>query len=151
LQSAREEDVPARSLAGHDIVGYRDVATLQPEAVALVAKVLHILAAFDSVARAERMDGDVAVKGADLVTSFSDEGRAHGVEHDVPFNVDVAAVVHDSPARRVDDGTVDNRRRCGVLVDAGAMEVHSVTTARVQAASCDLELRDAIHHHWVAV
>ena len=79
------------------------------------------------------MNGDVAVERADFVAGLGHIGRPDGVEHHVAFHVDVAAVVHDAPARRIDHGAIADRGGLGIFVDAGAMEVHGVAAARIQA------------------
>ena len=45
VEPRREEDEAGVALAGGDVVGHRDVAALEPEAVAVVAEVVDVLAA----------------------------------------------------------------------------------------------------------
>ncbi len=147
---AREEDVSRAALAGHHVVRDRHVAPLQPKTVPLVAEILLRHAAIDVFTRSLRMNGDVAVERANLVAGLGHIGRAHGIEHHVPLRIDIARVIDDAPAGRIDHRAVDNRGGIVLFVDAGAVKVHGVAAARIQTGARHLHLRNAVDHHRLA-
>src|SRR5262249_5708713 len=128
------------ALARGDIAHERDVAPLEPEAVALMSEVLDGLARLDPLAGAPRVDGDVLDKRADPVPRLGHLRRTRGgIEHVVRTD-HIAAVSDDAPARAVDHGAIVDGYGLVFGVGSGPVEVDGIPAARIQPGPGDLRL-----------
>src|SRR5262249_2163233 len=120
--------------ADGDVAGKADPVALGPESIALVCPVLKCCPAVKVfVAGAQRVDGEVVIKLADLVACFADEGAAIDIESDLVGEVDVAGMVDESPTRAAHHGTAiyDCRR----WARADLIEIERIPAARIGAGA----------------
>src|SRR5262249_30879935 len=124
-------------VARRNVADNRNAGALEPEPIALKAKVLDRFAIIGrfGLSRPGRTDREIVVEATDLIADFGDKARAVHIEGDVIGHIHVAGMIDKSPAGTADDGATDNRTWIAVVYRTIAMKVNGIARAWVRAGA----------------